>query len=191
MKYKFLRQVIEVEELETTTVDENTTVTKTKKYKKELPYFETPTGLEVRTEVTINGVTKEMCLPVYDTTYKSMGLEPYKYSTKFGDKEVKAAKLDDIYKSIMRCFAKNLSMWGVGLNLWTKEEAPEVILRLDKLIRSIDTAYASKKKKGFTDDEIIEVYKDVLPADLEGNYRLCDNEELLDTVRKKILALRK
>lgn len=190
IKYRFLRDVINVEETETVVVDENTTVTKKKAYKREYPYFDTPAGLEVRTEVTINGETKEMCLPVYDASYKSMGLEPYTYNTRYGDKEVKAAKLDDIYKSIMRCFAKNLSMWGVGLNMWTKEDAPETVLHIEKLIKEIDVAYASKKKKGFADDQIIGTYKDILPEELDGNYKLCDNEEMLKKIKNKILTLR-
>lgn len=190
IKYRFLRDVINVEEIETVVVDENTTVTKKKAYKREYPYFDTPAGLEVRTEVTINGETKEMCLPVYDASYKSMGFEPYTYNTRYGDKEVKAAKLDDIYKSIMRCFAKNLSMWGVGLNMWTKEDAPENVLHIEKLVKEIDVAYASKKKKGFADDQIIGTYKDILPEELDGNYKLCDNEEMLKKIKNKILTLR-
>jgi len=131
-----------------------------------------------------------MCLPVYDSSYKSMKSKPYTYSTKYGDKEVPAATIGDIYKSIMRCFAKNLSMWGVGLNFWTKEDAPESVLKIEKLVKEIDSAYSMKKKRGFTDDQIIEAYKGILPDDLEGNYKLCDNEEMLTSIKKKILAIR-
>lgn len=190
IEYDFCTNIETVEEKTITKVDENTTIEKTRTFTQEIPYTNTPTGLIVNTTVTIGGITKKMCLPVYDSSYKSMKLEPYTYSTRSGDKNVPAATMGDIYKSIMRCFAKNLSMWGVGLNFWTKEDAPETVLHLGKLVKEIDAAYASKKKKGFTDDQIIEIYKGILPEDLGGNYRLCDNEEMLTNVKKKILALR-
>lgn len=190
IKYDFCTNIETVEEKTITKIDENTTVEKTRTLTQEIPYTDTPTGLIVKTTVTIGGITKSMYLPVYDPSYKSMKLEPYTYSTKYGDKTVPAATIGDVYKSIMRCFAKNLSMWGVGLNMWTKEDAPEAVLHLEKLVKEIDSAYVSKKKKGFTDDRIIGAYKDILPEDLEGNYKLCDNEEMLKSIKKKILALR-
>lgn len=171
-------------------IDDNTTLEEITTVTQEIPYTVTPAGLFVSTKVTVNGITKEMSLPVYDSSFKSMGLEPYEYSTKSGKKTVPAATMADIYKSIMRCFAKNLSMFGVGLNYWTKEDAPESVLKIEKLITEIDNAYVMKKKKGFTDDEIIGVYKSLLPEDLEGNYKLCDNEEILNDVKKKILNIR-
>jgi hypothetical protein len=82
-------------------------------------------------------------------------------------------------------------MFGVGLNYWTKEDAPESVLKLEKKQAEIDAAFVMKKKKDFTDDEIMKSYADVLPTELNGNYKLCDDEEILETVRKKILALRK
>lgn len=172
-------------------IDDNTTLETTKTITQEIPYTVTDAGLLVRTKVTIDGVTKGMPLPVYDSTFRNMKLEPYEYKTKNGGGTVPAATFADIYKSIMRCFAKNLSMFGVGLNYWTKEDAPESVLRLEKKITEIDSAFVMKKKKEFTDDEIMSSYSDILPVELNGNYKLCDNEEILENVRKKILALRK
>lgn len=190
IQYEFCTNTETIEEKTITKVDETTTIETTRTRTIEIPYTNTDAGLLVNTSVTIGGVTKRMCLPVYDSSYKSMKLEPYTYSTKYGDKTVPAATIGDVYKSIMRCFAKNLSMWGVGLNFWTKEDAPESVMHLEKLVKEIDAAYASKKKKNFTDDQIIGAYKGILPDDLEGNYKLCDNEEMLTKVKKKILALR-
>lgn len=152
------------------------------------PYNDTPSGLEVSTWVTINGKTKRMRLPVYDPNYKTMKSVPYEYETKNGKRTVPAATMADCYKSIMRCFAKNLSMWGIGLNYWTREEAPEAVLNVEKLIAKIDAVYLAKKKKGFTDEELLEVCKANLPEDLGGNYHLCDNEEMLEALQKKLLA---
>lgn len=190
IQYDFCSNIETIEEKIITKIDENTSIEKTRTLTQKIPYTDTPSGLMVNTTVTIGDVTKKMCLPVYDSSFKSMKLEPYTYSTKYGDKTVAAATIGDIYKSIMRCFAKNLSMWGVGLNFWTKEDAPESVLKIEKLIKDIDSAYSLKKKRGFTDDNIIDAYKEILPGDLEGNYKLCDNEEMLTSIKKKILAMR-
>lgn len=174
----------------TTRVNEDGSTTETREsWIQTTPYNDTPSGLEVSTWVTINGKTKKMRLPVYDAQYKTMKSVPYEYETKNGKRTVPAATMADIYKSIMRCFAKNLSMWGVGLNFWTREDATETVLNVEKLISKIDSIYLAKKKKGFTDDELIAVCKEVLPEDLGGNYHLCDNEEILEALQKKLLTL--
>lgn len=191
VEYHFLRQTVEVEEIEETVVDEKTTAKKVKKYYQELPYFDTGKGLEVRTEVTIDGITKEMSLPVYDASYKSMGNEAYTYSTKYGDKTVGAAKFDDIYKSILRCFAKNLSMFGVGINLWTKEETSEVVLNIEKLQKE---CLALMKQKASLSDEaskkVETVSKDML-AEENGDPTLCTDSEILEALKKKLKTIRK
>lgn len=156
-----------------------------------VPYIETDAGLMVKTWVKIGEVTKEMMLPVYDASYKAMKLKPYTYNTKYGEKRVEAATMGDIYKNLMRCFAKNLSMWGVGLNYWTKEDAPESVLAIEKLHGEINEIYLKKKKRDFTDEELLSVIRPLLPEELNGNYTLCDDEETLKTVKKKLLTLRK
>ncbi len=191
VNYEFKKTKIHKEHKKITKVDENTTIEDIDSYEVEIPYIETDAGLMVSTTVTIKGVTKEMCLPVYDTSFKCMRLNPYTYKTSKGDKEVKAATFDDIYKSIMRCFAKNLSMWGVGLNYWTKEDAPESVLKMEKLLSEIDSLYVSKKKKGFTDEEIMGAYSKLIPEEFNGNYKLCEDETILEDIKKKLLALRK
>lgn len=189
--YEFLRQTVEIEETEAVTVDEKTTITKVKKYKKEFPFFDTERGLEVRTRVTINGITKEMSLPVYDTSYKCMGNEPYTYSTKYGDKTVPAARFDDIYKSILRCFAKNISMFGVGINLWTKEETSEIVMNIEKLQK--DIIELIKKRNELSDKaksdvaKILERYDITTPSEIKE----MEDEEKLKTFQKELRAVRK
>lgn len=191
MKYKFLRQEIDVEEVETRTIDETTTTTKTKRYKEELPYFDTHLGLEVRTEVTVNGETKEMTLPVYNAAYKGMSKEKYSYSTKFGDKDVEAAKFDDVYKALLRCFAKNLSMWGVGLNFWTKEDATESVLQMNKLqAECMDYIQKRSALSDQTKEKVGEICKEILEEE-NGDPRLCEDNEKLEALKKKLMALRK
>jgi hypothetical protein len=82
-------------------------------------------GFMCHTEVTIEGETLAMWLPVMDGANKSMKNVPYTYSTRYGDKQVEAATTFDINKTMMRCLVKNLAMFGLGLYIFAGEDLPE------------------------------------------------------------------
>lgn len=82
-------------------------------------------GIMVETSVTISGETITMWLPVMNSTNKAMKAVPYSYKTKYGDKFVDAATMFDINKAIMRCLAKNIAMFGLGLYIYAGEDLPE------------------------------------------------------------------
>lgn len=93
-----------------------------------LPYIETDIGYMVFTEITANGVTHEMWLPVMDGANKTMKKEPYKYIVGKGEKafekSVEAISMFDINKTIMRCLTKNIAMFGLGLYIYAGEDLP-------------------------------------------------------------------
>lgn len=100
------------------------------------PYvFDEDLGYMVFTEVTINDLTHEMWLPVMDGANKAMKNKAYTYQVKeynygkptgnFIDKEVSAATMFDVNKTIMRCLTKNLAMFGLGLYIYQGEDLPE------------------------------------------------------------------
>lgn len=75
-----------------------------------LPYVhDSDTGYMVFTSVTADGVTYDMWLPVMDARNKTL----------------MNATMFDINKTIMRCFAKNLAMFGLGLYIYAGEDLPE------------------------------------------------------------------
>jgi hypothetical protein len=82
-------------------------------------------GFMVHTEVTIEGETLQMWLPVMDGANKSMLKTSYTYSTRYGDKQVDAATTFDINKTLMRCLVKNLAMFGLGIYIYAGEDLPE------------------------------------------------------------------
>lgn len=97
-----------------------------------LPYFADPfVGIVVYTEVTADGITHEMWLPVMNGANKAMKFESYTYQVydKFNrkniEKTVEAASMFDINKTIMRCLVKNLAMFGLGLYIYAGEDLPE------------------------------------------------------------------
>ena len=98
------------------------------------PYiFDEALGYMVVTEVTIEGETLEMWLPVMDGANKAMMGKPYSYKgwewqngrkTQV-EKSVDAASMFDINKTIMRCLTKNLAMFGLGHYIYAGEDLPE------------------------------------------------------------------
>lgn len=90
-------------------------------------------GFMCHTEVTIEGETLAMWLPVMDGANKAMKRTSYEY---FGTgwengkriqvvKTCEAATMFDINKTIMRCLVKNLAMFGLAIYIYTKDDAPE------------------------------------------------------------------
>jgi len=99
-----------------------------------LPYtLDENLGIMVYTEVTADGLTYEMWLPVMDSSNRAMKTTPYtykawdKYQSKYVEKQVEGATMFDINKALMRCLVKNLAMFGEGLYLYAKEDLPEDI----------------------------------------------------------------
>ena len=91
-----------------------------------LPYWYDPNvGIMVYTSVMIQGETHEMWLPVMDGANNAMRFTPYEITTKYGTKPVAAATMMDVNKAVMRCLAKNLAMFGLGLYIYAGEDLPE------------------------------------------------------------------
>ena len=96
-----------------------------------LPYFNDPNiGIMVYTEVTADGQSYEMWLPVMDAKNKAMREQPYTYQVydsykkTYVEKTVQAATMFDVNKAIMRCLVKNLAMFGLGLYVYAGEDLP-------------------------------------------------------------------
>ena len=113
-----------------------------------LPYIYDPlTGFMVFTKVTIDGITHEMWLPVMDGKNKAMKAEPYtytvfdKYKNTNIEKTVDAATMFDVNKTLMRCFTKNLAMFGLGMYIYAGEDLPETpVPTAEEIIETIKIA---------------------------------------------------
>lgn len=88
------------------------------------PYlFDENLGYLVTTEVTIQGETIEMSLPVMDGANKAQKHVAYTYG-KY-NKTCEAATMFDINTAIMRCLTKNLAMFGLGHYIYACEDLPK------------------------------------------------------------------
>lgn len=140
------------------------------------PYFyDENLGYMVITEVTIEGETLEMWLPVMDGANKSMMAHPYKYQTKYGEKTVEAATMFDINKTLMRCLTKNLAMFGLGLYIYAGEDLPEVT-----------TTPTQAPTKAETTPELAELKKDTENWDKVVNYVTANKALGIDAIGKQL-----
>lgn len=90
------------------------------------PYlYDANLGYMVMTEMTIDGITHEMWLPVMDSGNNAM--KDCEYTRKVGkyEKTVQPATMFDINTAIMRCLTKNIAMFGLGLYIYAGEDLPE------------------------------------------------------------------
>lgn len=122
-----------------------------------LPYvYDENTGYMVFTNVTIDGITHTMWLPVMDGANKAMKNQPYTYSTKYnGEKTVEAATMFDVNKTIMRCLVKNLAMFGLGLYIYAGEDLPEAEIEEQKTAQEV----AKKKLSKIVNSQLEELKK--------------------------------
>lgn len=95
-----------------------------------MPYtYDPATGYYVFTEVTINGDSRLMWLPVMDASNRPMKAEAYDFHYMAYGKEktsrIQPATSTDINRAIMRCLVKNLAMFGLGLRVYNGEDIPD------------------------------------------------------------------
>lgn len=106
------------------------------------------TGYMVFTEVTIEGITREMWMSVMNSNNKAMKPQPYNYSTKWGNKKVEAATMFEVNKAIMRCLVKNLGMFGLGLTIYAGEDLPDLTdAQIEAQYKAEEAAYNEKLAK--------------------------------------------
>lgn len=144
-----------------------------------LPYMhDANTGYMCMTEITAEGLTYEMWLPVLDSSNKAMKSKPYTYSTKYnGDKTVDAADMFDVNKTIMRCLVKNLAMFGLGLYIYAGEDLPEVI-EDEKTIAAKNVQLTTQIEECVSEKALEVIYK-------QNKALICKTPELLDLITTK------
>lgn len=155
-----------------------------------LPYIYDPlTGYMVFTEMTIEGITHEMWLPVMDGANKAMKAEPYKYYVKNWknpsspiEKTCEAADMFDINKTLMRCLVKNIAMFGLGLYIFAGEDLPtppeEPVAEASKSTATVEQRQQEKKEEAKANDnpeltklresiakELMRISKNMSPAE--------------------------
>ena len=164
-----------------------------------LPYvYDEKTGYMVFTKVEIEGIEHEMWLPVMDSANKAMKNEPYEYYVKKYNyqtqeyekikKEVQAATMFDINKTIMRCLTKNLAMFGLGLYIYAGEDLPEDVEKEEKknAQKTNKTVQKNSDSKNVQKKEIL--IQDVQKDRIKELYTTDEIKELLIKLSKSKLS---
>lgn len=149
----------------------------------QLPYvYDENTGYMVFTTVTIKGLTHEMWLPVMDGANKAMKNKPYTYDTRYKKGVVvEAATMFDINKTIMRCLAKNLAMFGLGLYIYAGEDLPE-----SEAVNK-NAKGQNPQQKTLSDKTTTELNELILEYSKSFNKSISDiSKELTDLVKKPL-----
>lgn len=131
----------------------------------------------VKAGVTINGVEHVETLPVMD----------------FKNKAIPANEIDSTSanKALKRCLTKACAMHGLGLYIYEGEDIPEETKIANEL--QADCIALIKKKCSLsegTKNKVAEVCKEILPEE-NGDPLLCEDNEKLRTLKKKLMAVRK
>lgn len=129
--------------------------------------YEDGVGFMVFTTVTIEGITREMWLPVMDGANRAMKKEPYTVQTRTREMTVAAATMMDINKTIMRCLTKNLAMFGLGVYIYAGEDLPEA-----------EREEQDEKRRKFLECVFNAESVDDLKALKEANPELCKDGEI-------------
>jgi hypothetical protein len=120
------------------------------------PYlFDEHLGYLVQTEVTIEGETIPMQLPVMDNMNRAQRHIVYQ---KF-NKDIQPATMFDINTAIMRCLTKNLAMFGLGSYIYAGEDLPMVETEVDL------SAIQTKVDNCTTLDELQMLYDSLEPSE--------------------------
>lgn len=145
------------------------------------PYHSDGRTCWVEVEITANGITQPQELAVMDFKNQSIPL-------------TKVASTD-VQKSIARCLAKDCSLFGIGLYIYEGEDLPQEVKNVEKLQNEITEISTKKLKLLGETDEFKTIIKNIcvesLPEICNGNYKLCEDSEILSELKKKLLALRK
>lgn len=163
---------------------------------KQDPYLITHAGLMVETKVTIEGHTRSMQLPVMNYSNLNMALTPRDINTGKKVVHVEPATMNEINKAQMRCLTKNIAAFGLAINLWTKEDVLDAVASQQKAALEARALIKAKTESAIKNDDeatklkIAELCKTILPEECNGDPNLCEDEDTINKLIKRLKAVR-
>lgn len=145
--------------------------------RKTRPWFDDGKTAWVKVGVTINGLEHKEMLPIMDFKNKPIPAENVTSS--------------DANKSIKRCFTKACALHGLGAYIYEGEDLPEEAKESNSL--QTDLMELIKKKSALSEAtkiKVAEICKESLVEE-NGDPRLCDDNDKLKNLKKKLMAVRK
>lgn len=141
------------------------------------PWFDDGFTGWVKTGVKINGIEHIEELPILDFKNKSIPVE-------------KITSLE-ANKAIQRSLTKACARHGLGLYVYEGEDLPEESKGLEKLKTECMELISKRSKfSEKTKEKVASICKELLIEE-NGDPRLCNDIETLETLKKKLMAVRK
>lgn len=141
------------------------------------PWFDDGNTGWVKTGVTINEIEHIEELPIMDFKNKSI--------------QAKNITSADANKTIQRSLTKACARHGLGLYIYEGEDLPEESKASEKLKNEcMELIQKRSKLSDKTKEKVAEICKELLP-DENGDPRLCENNDVLEALKKKLMAVRK
>lgn len=141
------------------------------------PWFDDGNTGWVKTGVTINEIEHIEELPIMDFKNKSI--------------QAKNITSADANKAIQRSLTKACARHGLGLYIYEGEDLPEESKASEKLKNEcMELIQKRSKLSDKTKEKVAEICKELLP-DENGDPRLCENNDVLEALKKKLMAVRK
>lgn len=131
----------------------------------------------VKVSVTINGIEHVEILPIMDYKNKPIPAE--------------SVTSMDANKSLKRCLAKCCALHGIALYIYEGEDINEDA-RIANTLQADVMELIQKKSKlsDATKAKVAQICKEILP-DENGDPRICEDNEKLKELKKKLMAVRK
>lgn len=131
----------------------------------------------VKVSVTINNITYTEILPIMDFKNKPIPAE--------------SVTSTDANKSLKRCLAKCCALHGIGLYVFLGEDLPEDAKESNTLQTEVMELIQKKSKLSeATKNKVAQICKETLVEE-NGDPRICNNNEKLKDLKKKLMAVRK
>lgn len=140
----------------------------------------------VEVGVTINGVEQIEVLAIMDLRNKAIAAD--------------AITSVEANKAKQRCLVKALAMHGLCLHIYEGEDLPEAVTKTEELKEDVDKLVKKKcalgeKAQAKVKELCVAAEKEAFP-DLEedlvnGNYRAIEDIDILETLKRNLLAIRK
>ena len=141
------------------------------------PWFDDGNTGWVKTGVTINEIEHIEELPIMDFKNKSI--------------QAKNITSADANKAIQRSLTKACARHGLGLYIYEGEDLPEESKASEKLKNEcMELIQKRSKLSDKTKEKVAEICNELLP-DENGDPRLCENNDVLEALKKKLMAVRK
>ncbi len=158
------------------------------------PYWIVGNTAEVRTRITLTtkNVYDELGIPYTDTDPEYIVKEMWLPVMNLKNQPVNLDSITsmDVNKATMRCIVKNIAAFGLGLHVYDNEEFSDADIAIQKLQSSCYELIGKKCKIGEAQKKkVSEICKDMLPEQ-NGDPKLCQDQEILEELKKKLLAIR-